>query len=235
VAFIDEDSKLCVQVAGNERRGCSCCGRQAWCAEAHFRYDLLPVTEAFICERCLWKVTRFAFDPAMAEFLRVFLEGFASSVAWKVNYDREEATRKAGLEQLGRRAPEWAAALALIFRAMASGLGPDGNRVAVAKAVGLLTGLDVMKANTLVEKTFAATRAELPPPPSASDVMAKGRRVAADLLHIAGTEASRMKIRIIKVVREATGLGLKESKDLVEELMAAGPPAPAGGASTLAG
>jgi large subunit ribosomal protein L7/L12 len=120
------------------------------------------------------------------------------------------------------------------------------KKIQVIKVVREATGLGLREAKELVDGVpsvvrahdVAAARAELeragarvelhggslwnaeePPPPP-----------AASYDQVVLLDAGRNKIKVIKVVREATGLGLKETKDLVE----AAPVAVAGGLSAHA-
>ena len=52
--------------------------------------------------------------------------------------------------------------------------------------------------------------------PAAAAAAAAARRRGEDRVHVELADAGANKINVIKVVREITGLGLKEAKDLVE-------------------
>ena len=58
------------------------------------------------------------------------------------------------------------------------------------------------------------------PPPMAPQAMTLPPETAGEVRALL---ARRAKIEAIKIVREATGLGLKEAKDLVETIEAGGP------------
>ena len=91
-------------------------------------------------------------------------------------------------------------------------------KLTIEEILAAIEELSVLELNELVkaaEEKFGVSAA-------AGVVMAAGPAVAAEAAEektdfdVELTEAGAEKIKVIKVVREITGLGLKEAKDLVE-------------------
>ncbi len=90
----------------------------------------------------------------------------------------------------------------------------------IANIVEQIKGLTLLEASELVktlEETFGVSAAA-----AAAPVVVAGAAAAApaaeekDAFDVILTSAGANKINVIKVVRELTGLGLKEAKDLVD-------------------
>jgi large subunit ribosomal protein L7/L12 len=93
----------------------------------------------------------------------------------------------------------------------------DGNMADLAKLVDELSGLTVLEAaelsKMLEEKWGVSAAAPVAAAAAGAPAAAAEEKTAFDVI-LAG--AGAQKINVIKVVRELTGLGLKEAKDLVE-------------------
>ncbi len=98
----------------------------------------------------------------------------------------------------------------------------QGNKIAAIKLVREQTGMGLKEAKDYVEALPLAGASALPP---ARDPRAAGL-AEHDLAEIRALAAQGNKIAAIKLVREQTGMGLKEAKDYVEALPATGPIAP---------
>lgn len=85
----------------------------------------------------------------------------------------------------------------------------------LVEAIGSLTLLEASELKKALEEKFGVTAA-------APMMMAGGAAAAAPAVEektefdVELTEGGAQKLNVIKVVREVTGLGLKEAKDLVE-------------------
>lgn len=89
----------------------------------------------------------------------------------------------------------------------------------LADALSQLSVLDMSKLKTLLEDTWGVKAAAAAPMMVAAAPAAGGDSAAAEATDFKVTLESvpaDKKIAIIKVVREVTGLGLKEAKDLVD-------------------
>jgi large subunit ribosomal protein L7/L12 len=88
----------------------------------------------------------------------------------------------------------------------------------ILDAIGALTVIELSELLTAFEEKFGVTAAA----PVAVAAVAAGGGAAApaeeekDEFDVVLTDAGAQKIQVIKVVRELTGLGLKEAKDLVD-------------------
>ena len=82
----------------------------------------------------------------------------------------------------------------------------------LVEAVGQLTVLEAAEFVKLAEEKFGVKAAAAAPAAAAGGAAAEAQTEFTVVLASAGTN----KINVIKVVRELTGLGLKEAKDLVE-------------------
>ena len=80
------------------------------------------------------------------------------------------------------------------------------NKINVIKEVRAITGLGLKEAKDLVEGA----------PKTVKEGLSKEEEVAKDTFDVVLKAGGEKKIQVIKVVRAATGLGLKEAKDLVE-------------------
>jgi ribosomal protein L7/L12 len=102
-----------------------------------------------------------------------------------------------------------------------SALVAGNNKIEAIKRVRELTGLGLKEAKDYVEAMPLTAQPDLPapaPPPIVHTNLA-----APDLAEVSVLMASGNKIEAIKRLRELTGLGLKEAKDYVESMPAAGP------------
>ena len=98
------------------------------------------------------------------------------------------------------------------------------KKIHVIKIVREATGLGLKEAKDLVERTPGGARRRPRPGPRArrsGRAVPPGRRAQPSAEPVVGTsvflaDVGPKKIQVIKVVREASGLGLKEAKDLVE-------------------
>jgi len=95
----------------------------------------------------------------------------------------------------------------------------EENKMTTAEIIEAIKGLTVLELNDLVkacEEEFGVSAA-------AGVVVAAGGAAGGDAageekteFNVELTEVGPNKVKVIKVVREATGLGLKEAKDLVD-------------------
>ncbi len=83
-----------------------------------------------------------------------------------------------------------------------------------------IEGMTVMEVSELVkalEEKFGVSAAMMAAPAAGGSGDGEGAAAAEkDTFDVILKEAGQAKIQVIKVVREATGLGLKEAKDLVD-------------------
>jgi large subunit ribosomal protein L7/L12 len=89
----------------------------------------------------------------------------------------------------------------------------------LVEAVGQLTVLEAAEFVKLAEEKFGVKAAAAAPAASAGHAAPAAGGAAAEAqteFTVVLTGAGAQKINVIKVVRELTGLGLKEAKDLVE-------------------
>jgi large subunit ribosomal protein L7/L12 len=93
----------------------------------------------------------------------------------------------------------------------------EETKMTTAEIIEVIKGLSVLELNDLVkacEEEFGVSAA------AGVVVAAAGGEAAAaeekDSFDVELTEVGPNKVKVIKVVREATGLGLKEAKDLVD-------------------
>ena len=88
----------------------------------------------------------------------------------------------------------------------------------LVEAVGQLTVLEAAEFVKLAEEKFGVKAAAAAPAAAAGHAPAAGAAAEAEKTDftVVLTGAGANKINVIKVVRELTGLGLKEAKDLVE-------------------
>ena len=85
-------------------------------------------------------------------------------------------------------------------------------KLSTAEIIDAIKELTVLELNDLVkacEEEFGVSAA-------AGVVVAAGAEEEKDEFDVELTEVGPNKVKVIKVVREATGLGLKEAKDLVD-------------------
>jgi ribosomal protein L7/L12 len=94
----------------------------------------------------------------------------------------------------------------------ASALLATGNKIEAIRLVREQTGLGLKEAKDYVEALEAGQIPTVPVPPTAPQPLANMDAAARLLL------AQDKKIEAIKLVREQTGVGLKEAKDYVEAL-----------------
>ncbi|MBI4051369.1 MAG: 50S ribosomal protein L7/L12 [Elusimicrobia bacterium] len=95
------------------------------------------------------------------------------------------------------------------------------GKEAIVEAISKLTVLELAELVKAVEEKFGVKAAPVGVPMAASGAVAGGGTVAAAVEEktdytVVLTGAGDKKIQVIKLVRELTGLGLKEAKDLVE-------------------
>ncbi len=88
----------------------------------------------------------------------------------------------------------------------------------LVEAVGQLTVLEAAEFVKLAEEKFGVKAAAAAPAAAAGHAPAAGGAATEEKTEftVVLTGAGANKINVIKVVRELTGLGLKEAKDLVE-------------------
>ena len=87
------------------------------------------------------------------------------------------------------------------------------------EAVSEMTVLELSEFVKAFEEKFgvsAAAPAAVAAAPAAGGAAAGGEAAGSDSVSAVLTEVGANKIQVIKVVRELTGLGLKEAKDLVD-------------------
>jgi large subunit ribosomal protein L7/L12 len=87
----------------------------------------------------------------------------------------------------------------------------------LAKIVETLSALTVLEAaelSTMLEEKWGVSAAA--PVAAAAAAPAAAAAAEKDSYEVVLTDAGANKINVIKVVREVTGLGLKEAKDLVD-------------------
>jgi large subunit ribosomal protein L7/L12 len=85
----------------------------------------------------------------------------------------------------------------------------------IIEKVEKLTVLELSELTKALEEKFGVSAAVMAAPAASSGEPAAAAEVKTSFSVIL-TDAGANKIQVIKVVREATGLGLKESKDLVD-------------------
>lgn len=86
---------------------------------------------------------------------------------------------------------------------------------AIVDSIAELTVLELKELKETIEETFGVTAAAV----AVAAAPAEGGAAAAEEkteFDVVLTDVGANKIQVIKVVREATGLGLKEAKDLVD-------------------
>ncbi|MBI5701868.1 50S ribosomal protein L7/L12 [Candidatus Saganbacteria bacterium] len=89
----------------------------------------------------------------------------------------------------------------------------------VEDVIGLVEGLSVMELSELVKKMeekFGVTAAAPVAMAAAGGAGAVAAEEVKDEVDVILTSAGDKKIQVLKVVREITGLGLKEAKDMVD-------------------
>jgi len=114
-------------------------------------------------------------------------------------------------------------------RAEVARLLAEGNKIAAIKLVRERTGLGLAEAKEFVEHGDFGSAAPRQPGateedpsrrsgPWAAEETRSGSLSPADMAEVARELAKGRKIQAIKLVRERTGMGLKEAKDFVEDL-----------------
>lgn len=86
---------------------------------------------------------------------------------------------------------------------------------AIVDSIAELTVLELKELKETIEETFGVTAAAV----AVAAAPAEGGAAAADAkseFDVVLTEVGANKIQVIKAVREATGLGLKEAKEIVD-------------------
>ncbi len=86
---------------------------------------------------------------------------------------------------------------------------------AIVDSIAELTVLELKELKETIEETFGVTAAAV----AVATAPAEGGAAAADAkteFDVVLTEVGANKIQVIKAVREATGLGLKEAKEIVD-------------------
>lgn len=86
---------------------------------------------------------------------------------------------------------------------------------AIVDSIATLTVLELKELKETIEETFGVTAAAV----AVAAAPAEGGAAAADEkteFDVVLTSAGAQKIQVIKAVREATGLGLKEAKEIVD-------------------
>ena len=93
------------------------------------------------------------------------------------------------------------------------------EKTEIVEAISSLTVLELSELVKAIEEKFGVKAAAAVPMMAAAPVAggaAVGRRWRQDGFHRGSRQQRGQEIQVIKVVRELTGLGLKEAKDLVE-------------------
>lgn len=83
----------------------------------------------------------------------------------------------------------------------------------ILDAIASKTVMEIVELISAMEEKFGVSAAALAAAPAASDAPAAEEK---DEFNVVLTSGGDKKVAVIKVVREVTGLGLKEAKDLVE-------------------
>lgn len=89
----------------------------------------------------------------------------------------------------------------------------------IEEVITLVEGLSVLELNDLVKKLeekFGVTAAAPVAAAAGAGAQAGAAEEVKDEVDVILTSAGDKKIQVLKVVRELTGLGLKEAKDLVD-------------------
>ena len=84
----------------------------------------------------------------------------------------------------------------------------------LVESIEKMSVLDLNELVKLLEKKFGVSAAAVAVAAPAAGAAAAGEEKTAFAVHL--TDAGAQKIAVIKVVKEALGLGLKEAKDLVD-------------------
>lgn len=92
----------------------------------------------------------------------------------------------------------------------------SANLDKIVEELSKLTVLEAAELSKKLEETWGVTAAAPVAVAAASGMAAEAAGEAKSEFDVVLTDAGANKINVIKVVREITGLGLKEAKDLVE-------------------
>ena len=79
-----------------------------------------------------------------------------------------------------------------------------------------MTALELNQLVKALEEKFGVSAAMMAAPSAAGDEEGTGVAEEKDSFDVVLKEAGQQKIQVIKVIREVTGKGLKEAKDLVD-------------------
>ena len=84
------------------------------------------------------------------------------------------------------------------------------------ETIDTLTVVELAELVKGIEEKYGVSAAAVAAPPSSAAGAAAGAAEEKSSFNVVLKEAGANKIQVIKVVRDATGLGLKEAKDLVD-------------------
>ena len=86
----------------------------------------------------------------------------------------------------------------------------------IIKQIESMTALELNQLVKALEEKFGVSAAMMAAPLAAGDEDGAGPAEEKDSFNVVLKEAGQQKIQVIKVIREVTGKGLKEAKDLVD-------------------
>jgi large subunit ribosomal protein L7/L12 len=86
----------------------------------------------------------------------------------------------------------------------------------IIKQIESMTALELNQLVKALEEKFGVSAAMMAAPLAAGDEEGAGPAEEKDSFNVVLKEAGQQKIQVIKVIREVTGKGLKEAKDLVD-------------------
>lgn len=90
------------------------------------------------------------------------------------------------------------------------------NKEAILDAIAGMSIMDVVELVKMMEDKFGVTAAVAAAPAAAAGPAAPAAVEKTEFTVVLSSIDAAKKVNVIKVVREITGLGLKEAKDLVE-------------------
>jgi large subunit ribosomal protein L7/L12 len=93
------------------------------------------------------------------------------------------------------------------------------NQEEIIKAIESMTVVEINQLVKALEEKFGVSAAAMASaaPAASSEDSAGGAAEEKDTFNVVLKDAGQQKIQIIKVIREITGKGLKEAKDLVDK------------------
>jgi large subunit ribosomal protein L7/L12 len=86
----------------------------------------------------------------------------------------------------------------------------------IIKQIESMTALELNQLVKALEEKFGVSAAMMAAPSAGGDEESAGPAEEKDSFNVVLKEAGQQKIQVIKVIREVTGKGLKEAKDLVD-------------------